>query len=394
LSGVIRKLLAITVILAAAYIVIVSRQNTSVSLESDKLARYYYQNSYFREAAKEFETAFENGLRSTDSLYRLAYCYQFTSKTTKAREAYLKVIKKQPNNLQAYYQLGLMLSKMKRYDEAVEWQNKVVKIDTNFVPAYILAGLIREKQDRTAEASQYFQAAVSISNNRFSVKFAKKHLSQVNQQKGYHLTASEWLEGDKKLIKARRSAIIPFISDKERKNGWYKDEITVSFFSNENTRPIFYKIGRKSQRFLPYSSPVKLSAKDLKNMPIELKFGFNTAPAYVSKLEFKIDGTAPKAYGKRPGILAGKQKSISVFLKDTVSGIDLSTIKNSVKIFALPFMGRIDGNVKYNLKTKALYFIPRNSLTKNKIYIAALSSQVKDLAGNRLPLSKIWVFRN
>lgn len=390
MSGVIKKLLAVIVVLAVIYLIIVTQKDASISGESNKRARQYYENAYFREAAKEFETAFKNGLKDTNSRLLLANCYQYIDKTSEAILTYEKVINDQPKKTYAYYQLGLLHHSEKRFDEAVQWLNRAINIDDDFVPAYILAGLVREKQGNKDEASKYFQAAVSLDNNDIGTKFAKKHLSWTTARFN-HLSSK-----DARLNKINDSAIIPHLTNSGSKtiNDWYS-KVVVDFFSTKKLAPVYFRISGKGSSFTPYASSIVLPEKNLERQEVfKLHFGFSPAPAYISSIKFRIDQTAPRAFGYWPKMLTSQRSSntVGIFLKESMSGIDQKSLRNSIRVFSLPFMKKIEGKITYSKKVRALYFIPKKSLKGKSIYIAFVAPKIKDLAGNKLSLFKTWVF--
>ncbi len=79
-----------------------------------------------------------------------------------ACRCYDKAIEIEPNNVAAWYNKGLVLDGLNRYDEAIQCYDKVIKIDPNYVNAWITKGLALGALNRYDEAIRYYEKAVEI----------------------------------------------------------------------------------------------------------------------------------------------------------------------------------------------------------------------------------------
>ena len=79
-----------------------------------------------------------------------------------ACRCYDKAIEIDLNNVAAWYNKGLVLDCLNRYNEAIQCYDRVIKIDPNYANAWITKGLALGALDRYDEAIKYYEKAIEI----------------------------------------------------------------------------------------------------------------------------------------------------------------------------------------------------------------------------------------
>ena len=76
-----------------------------------------------------------------------------------AEHVYRKILKKQPNNAGAYYELGNVLQDKGQLNEALLCYKKAITIDPKFSGSYNNLGNVLRQSGRLEEAISYYQKA-------------------------------------------------------------------------------------------------------------------------------------------------------------------------------------------------------------------------------------------
>ena len=76
-----------------------------------------------------------------------------------------KLIKKHPKVIFLYNILGLVLTDLKKNDEAIKWYEKGLEIDPKYIMLYNNLGNIYTAKENFKKAENYFKKAISINNN-------------------------------------------------------------------------------------------------------------------------------------------------------------------------------------------------------------------------------------
>jgi tetratricopeptide (TPR) repeat protein len=104
----------------------------------------------------------ESAVADPKSLYAQALQKQRDGKLDDAKELYKQVIKKEPRNIQAHNNLGVVYLKMKRYKWAAIRLNDAIRIKPDYVDAhYNLACLYAQKND-TKKSLSHLQNAIEF----------------------------------------------------------------------------------------------------------------------------------------------------------------------------------------------------------------------------------------
>jgi len=79
-----------------------------------------------------------------------------------AQDYYYKVLKIDPNNLQAHYNLGLIFNKLEEYQKAINHYEKVIKINPKLAMTYNNLGVIFYELEKYHNAISYLEKGISI----------------------------------------------------------------------------------------------------------------------------------------------------------------------------------------------------------------------------------------
>lgn len=85
--------------------------------------------------------------------------YTENQEYSKAEEAYLRAIEKNPKNPDGYYGLGGIYNYQKKYDQAVETFRKVIELDPIHYNAYYSLGYSYESMGKKEEAEIQYSAS-------------------------------------------------------------------------------------------------------------------------------------------------------------------------------------------------------------------------------------------
>jgi len=112
------------------------------------------------------DPSFENATVVTKPL-RLA-----TIESSEASAALRKAIELDPEEVEAYCSLGIVLAKQKKSDEAIAAFRKAIELDPEFAGAYISLGAVLSEQKKPDEAMAAFNRAIEL-----DPKFAQAYIN-------------------------------------------------------------------------------------------------------------------------------------------------------------------------------------------------------------------------
>ena len=119
--------------------------------KKNKLAAQYYANA-LRLNPKSIEALYDRGL-----------FYQDNQEFNKAIEDYTAILKIDPNNKDAHYNLGYIhLVYLKVYEQAIKHFTDAIRCDPYFVQAYYNRGLCYENLGNIAAAAEDYKQAIKI----------------------------------------------------------------------------------------------------------------------------------------------------------------------------------------------------------------------------------------
>jgi tetratricopeptide (TPR) repeat protein len=97
--------------------------------------------------------------------YNLGIAYEKQKLFELAKDSYMSALNLEPENLDATYNLGLVYLELKDYKKCVECFNKVLAKDCNDSNSYFNLGLSYLKQGDTLKALENFQNTIDINND-------------------------------------------------------------------------------------------------------------------------------------------------------------------------------------------------------------------------------------
>ncbi len=97
----------------------------------DKAKKYIYADR-FKDAIEVLDEAIEDyGYKTAEAYFFLAFSYDKLGEAEYAESYYREAIKLEPNNIDAYYNLGLILKSQERHKEAAVYLDKYLKLFPN-----------------------------------------------------------------------------------------------------------------------------------------------------------------------------------------------------------------------------------------------------------------------
>ncbi len=96
--------------------------------------------------------------------------YTENQEYSKAEEAYLRAIEKNPKNPDGYYGLGGIYNYQKKYDKAVETFRKVIELDPIHYNAYYSLGYSYESMGKKEEAEIQYSASRRLKRKMEEIK--------------------------------------------------------------------------------------------------------------------------------------------------------------------------------------------------------------------------------
>ena len=104
---------------------------------------------------------------------------------------YNKVLKIEPNYIQAYYNLGIAFNNLKQKTKALECYKKVIEINPDLVSAYNNLGVILQETGQHKIALDYYEKAIKINPNHTNIY---NNLGVVYQELGEQYKAKNCFE--------------------------------------------------------------------------------------------------------------------------------------------------------------------------------------------------------
>jgi len=91
--------------------------------------------------------------------------------TFKAKKSFKKSLQVQGDNARAYYNLGVNLRGLWRYDEEIQYYKKAIELDPNYVDAYDNLGVIYSNLEKYEDAIAYYQKAIELDANNANAHY-------------------------------------------------------------------------------------------------------------------------------------------------------------------------------------------------------------------------------
>ncbi len=131
--------------------------------KSSKLAQAFEKAAMYDEASAKYEELAQLSPSDAKIYYNIIVrMYDEAKMPEKALEAAQKMVDQDPNNPEAYYNLGIMFSNQKKFEEAIGALNKAIELNPGFDFAYLNLGNIYYQMKNYKEAIPVFQKLVEI----------------------------------------------------------------------------------------------------------------------------------------------------------------------------------------------------------------------------------------
>jgi tetratricopeptide (TPR) repeat protein len=129
-------------------------------------------------AVQYYKNAIRIQANSEEAWYNLGKFYQDTENWNSAIEVYTILIKINPSNKYAHYNMGVInLVHFKKYDLAISHFTEAIKIDTKYVQAYYGRGVCSQTKKDVKQAVIDFQACLDINPKFEPAQLALKQLN-------------------------------------------------------------------------------------------------------------------------------------------------------------------------------------------------------------------------
>lgn len=100
---------------------------------------------------------------------------------TKAISFYDKILTLDANNVDAYFNKGLVLASQKNYNECVKCLEKVIKLSPDYPYAYYSLGLAYEQLQDTNKALEYYYLYSGIETDEKMLNVVKQKIKQLEK---------------------------------------------------------------------------------------------------------------------------------------------------------------------------------------------------------------------
>lgn len=127
---------------------------------------YIWEKKDVKMSVEYFRSANRANPRSTEALYNLGLIYQENGQPEKAIQSYESIIKIEPDNKLAYYNIGYVnLVYLNKYSEGVSSFTKALALDSNYIDAWYNRGycyeLLKDKQEARSDYEQVLKLKVN-----------------------------------------------------------------------------------------------------------------------------------------------------------------------------------------------------------------------------------------
>ena len=123
-----------------------------------KLSWIYHNENNYAKSIKALKNC-----KSKDSYYLLAINYEKTNQSSKAIEAYTRILQSDKEERpDIFYNVGIIFNKQGNYDEAIKYFSKCINCHKPDPKAYITLGLIKHEMGKKEEARTLFAKGKSL----------------------------------------------------------------------------------------------------------------------------------------------------------------------------------------------------------------------------------------
>ncbi len=151
------------------------------------LANFYYYQKEYANAEKYFKLAIKQDRELYFVNLNLAYLYNQTGQNEKAEKCFRNYLEREPDDTNALYSLGLLLSEMGKYDESLSTLLKSSKLDSKYPRVNHNIAMLYDFMKEKEKAEIYLQKEVEAVNDLNSrLELLQFYLNNNLRQKAQH----------------------------------------------------------------------------------------------------------------------------------------------------------------------------------------------------------------
>jgi len=129
------------------------------------LANFYYYQKEYANAEKYFKLAMEQDRELYFVNLNLAYLYNQTGQNEKAEKCFRNYLEREPDDANALYSLGLLLSEIGKYDESLSTLLKSSKLDLKYPRVNHNIAMLYDFMKEKEKAEIYLQKEIEAVND-------------------------------------------------------------------------------------------------------------------------------------------------------------------------------------------------------------------------------------
>ena len=115
------------------------------------------------------------------TMLKIANIYKLLGNNAKALSFYDKVLTIDSNNVDAYFNKGLVLASQKNYDESIQCFETVIKLSPDYPYAYYSLGLAYEQKEDTDKALEYYYLYSGLEKDEKMLNIVNQKIKQLEK---------------------------------------------------------------------------------------------------------------------------------------------------------------------------------------------------------------------
>ena len=205
------------------------------------MGRAYKELYMFEDSLKYYNQALK--LEPTAKSHKLmAKCLYAMGKKENAIEIYDKILKINPNDVEAYFNKGICLSNLNLKEEAIQMYNKTIELNPNYIDAYFQRGYCYYNLKKYQKAMQEMNKVLQLDQNYYQAYYEKGFCFQ--KMKRYEeaiIEISKAIQLNRYFEKAyfQRGYCCELINDFSSAIEDYKKVIEL----NKNSYKVYFRLG-------------------------------------------------------------------------------------------------------------------------------------------------------
>jgi len=132
------------------------------AVQAEKAKDPVTQRDFYSRSIDEFKKSLAIYEDNKDSWYNIAHTYDIMGSYEEAEKYYRITIEKNPKGANAFNNLGAILLRKRKFDEAIPLFNKAIALNPRYADPYGNLGAAYHFQDKYAEAIGYYEKALAI----------------------------------------------------------------------------------------------------------------------------------------------------------------------------------------------------------------------------------------